>query len=427
MDKKSINYNMSFGYVHDWTSRDAIRELVSNCMDTKTQYSINKVDDSLVIKDSGDGLSLSMFAIGKSESRQSAEAIGQFGEGLKVALMILTREGHDVTITSNNLVINNAIDSLGDEPVFKLEYTDDNPHHQGTEIIISGWHESTYDELFMVNRQDEVLKTIEGQGQILDNCGLFVKGVYIQDLEGYAFGYNALKNVTLNRDRKSASAWDIQNFVGDIWENNYEPADWEVLFKMIYEVNDGFVPKESYMSVRNNDALGETIKTAWYALFGENAVLFTDMAYANEAKHRKAKVIRMDIGGSIRSVMLDAGIMTDAEWTIKQAGDKAFKLPESILTQTQKKNYLIVKKLGVKLGYYEKVVLADLPHSVGDANLQTKVIRMRPEAFDTAEKAMMVFIHELAHILSGAGDLTDEHSNMIATLGAKLASMLLKL
>ncbi|WCK57083.1 hypothetical protein PP175_28250 (plasmid) [Aneurinibacillus sp. Ricciae_BoGa-3] len=78
--EEELIYPISLKYGHkDWNVLSALRELLSNMLDTKAKYETEYVDGYAVIRDFGEGLPKKAFIFGES-SRDDSQ-IGQFGEG----------------------------------------------------------------------------------------------------------------------------------------------------------------------------------------------------------------------------------------------------------------------------------------------------------------------------------------------------------
>lgn len=100
-----MNYELpiSPNYVSNWSIKEAIREILQNAIDSdkngyKKEISYNKYDKSLHIKNYGITLSTSTLVLGCSSKKDIDGMIGKFGEGYKLALVVLLREGYIVNI-----------------------------------------------------------------------------------------------------------------------------------------------------------------------------------------------------------------------------------------------------------------------------------------------------------------------------------------
>jgi hypothetical protein len=100
-----INYGLTKNYLKHWGVNEALREIMQNFLDYGT-YKITKEKDKGVVEISSDWLPLDLtfLGIGNSE-KPSTGARGKYGEGLKMAMLVLRREGYSINIITNNTLI----------------------------------------------------------------------------------------------------------------------------------------------------------------------------------------------------------------------------------------------------------------------------------------------------------------------------------
>lgn len=94
---------ISTGYVPSWTYVEAVRELFQNAIDNERINPDNKMlfeykMGKLSICNKTSKLTLDSLLIGNSTKRDDERTIGEHGEGYKIAIMILLREGKNVTV-----------------------------------------------------------------------------------------------------------------------------------------------------------------------------------------------------------------------------------------------------------------------------------------------------------------------------------------
>jgi hypothetical protein len=92
-----LTYPMSTGYVRDWDVPRAVAELVANAVDEDPDARFRWCGDHLEIVDRGGGLPAEALIIGWSS--KTDDQIGQFGEGTKIAALVLARELGDGAVT----------------------------------------------------------------------------------------------------------------------------------------------------------------------------------------------------------------------------------------------------------------------------------------------------------------------------------------
>lgn len=422
-----LDFTMSVeNYINHWGAWEAWRELESNARDTGAPYTIIKDGNDLVFQDEGEGLQVEDLILGMSSSRNDDNKIGQFGEGMKLALLIYTRMGKKVEIHSPHLYAETAIKMIKNIPTFSLLYREQhNGLMIGTKIIVRDYDGEMFGERF-IQPDDERFLVQVGSRTILESNDLFVKGVFCQKLEGFEFGYD-LPKVEMNRDRNVAKWESLMQEIARLWETVEDVDGWKI---MIGAMLDGKKEKEMNISAWNMTSQAEqALKTAWVQLFGDNAVVGGDgQEIDNEAKHRKARPVNCSmLGGSMKHV-LKQQVKTSKTYVDEQRALHRKTITQNSLSSTQKQSLSVVKRLAKKLDYNGTIKIEDLNGIAhGMAFSKQKSISLDPDALNDSKHAISVFIHEMAHVVSGCDDMTEGHINAISDLGAKLASILLKL
>lgn len=96
--------SMVSDYVKTWDYKDAIREIVQNALDQSKDdtdnydISYEQSDHSLIISTKTGVLERKSMLLGNSTKRDDDSTIGKFGEGYKLALLVLSRDGKNVII-----------------------------------------------------------------------------------------------------------------------------------------------------------------------------------------------------------------------------------------------------------------------------------------------------------------------------------------
>lgn len=86
-------FPLSPDYVRDWTSDRAIAEIISNAIDADENFQVTYTDGVLEITDNADGgVGTAAMVLGHTTKTGRSDLIGQFGEGLKVGLLVLLRD-----------------------------------------------------------------------------------------------------------------------------------------------------------------------------------------------------------------------------------------------------------------------------------------------------------------------------------------------
>lgn len=226
-------------YVPTWGVVEAVRELFQNALDQQTTVEDNTMffeyyedTESLHIGNKLSVLSTSSLLLGASTKRDDNKTIGQFGEGYKIATLVLTRLGKQVRffnygareVWSARFVKSKRYNAevltfFVNKSYPWLKVPDNN-----LTIIIEGITPEEYQQIVEAN-----LHTQEGyrywqttKGRILlepDLKGkMFVNGLYICTAEDFHFGYDFKPDqVKLDRDRGLIKDFDLQWNTSQMW------------------------------------------------------------------------------------------------------------------------------------------------------------------------------------------------------------------
>ncbi|GAA2617324.1 ATP-binding protein [Paractinoplanes durhamensis] len=88
-DSDTLAYPISPDYVKSWTPVRALCELIANALDEDPNARVSWADGALTIADDGPGIPEEGLVLG--HSAKTSQQIGQFGEGKKLAALVLAR------------------------------------------------------------------------------------------------------------------------------------------------------------------------------------------------------------------------------------------------------------------------------------------------------------------------------------------------
>jgi len=429
---EKVSYGMSLDYVPTWGAWEIVRELTSNAIDTGFEYSVKMKGDNLVIEDSGSGLTVKQLLLGISE-KTTDNPIGQFGEGLKLAMLVITRMGLEAEIFTNGLYITNGIEIIADTETFVLYYSENDDPFVGTKIIIHNWEYETFqDKLIDPESSDIACKTRNGWiiYDVTDDDPpqpikpkLYVNGIYVQDLKDFKYGYNIFTN-KINRDRDIISIWEMLECIGNIWQNIDGESAWTLFFEA---VASGCKEKDLYIPRIPQDT-DNVIKEAFETVYGKNAVISTTENATREAKHRKAKPIERSKFGTYVCQILEQIVGTDESYVEEKMGEKAFNVSYNSLEPYQKESVKAVRRVARKFGFdTNKISIARLPSANGDCDRITKKIRINVRRLNHKQDAISTFLHELAHAEHDTEDLTNQHVKACTDVSAAIIMNAMKI
>jgi hypothetical protein len=222
--KDVIEFQISTEYNNHWTMRDALRELVSNGIDGQTmrreaKFGLEYDKGVLTLTNALTKLDRKSLVLGISGARADARAIGQFGEGLLIACLVMTRDNITFEIENDDERWEFFIEmgALG-VPVLKAQISR-GPKTGGFTVRVHGVSEALFDALVEMFLR---LQPTETRNDMV-KCGtstiymspeqkgkVYTKGVLVQTLPDLLLGYE-LPDLRMNRDRASADINDINS------------------------------------------------------------------------------------------------------------------------------------------------------------------------------------------------------------------------
>ena len=248
-----IELTLAPNYVPTWTLVDAIRELFQNALDQQEQNSENEAswhyDDAtgvVTISNATSKLTAASLLLGQTTKAGDKSTIGQFGEGYKIATLVLLREGKNVVfynygareiwrprfVKSRRFGTDILTFFIEKKPVWEKVPSAD------LVIAIDGISaDEYYNQIVPSNlhlRSDfEIIEETE-YGNIINLPGkVFVNGLYVCDYEPYTYGYNFKPEyISLDRDRKMVSDFDLRWMASKMWSTC---KDTDKVLEMIVE------------------------------------------------------------------------------------------------------------------------------------------------------------------------------------------------
>lgn len=417
-----IVFPMTLDYVSDWTSWDVVREVASNAMDSDPGSRMG-IDENRTfwVEDSGDGLAVKSLLFGVSKKENPEKARGQFGEGLKLALLVLTRNGYHAHIYSNGLHIWNERAELHGQKVFKIVWDTDERYNwdefKGTRVEVDHWANPLYEERFLRPGDPRIIFTDPFGRSILeqDKPDIFVKGVWVQKgghgLQSYTFGYD-LQNVKMNRDRGVIDGFEANAEIGKTWAS---VADEGLLEQFWQAVKDGNAETNCHVY---NIASREKFQRAFKNVYGQRTVVKTDSAMSTEAEYRGAKPVETaGMSYSIKQVATDL-VGTDAEYVNEIEGSTAVYQSDTKLDKAQTRNIRMARRLAKRVGFEGKVQAYVLQGA--SAMAQNGELKLSVQVLERAPDTIKCLLHELAHLLFGTRDATADHVNGVTQVATDL-------
>ncbi len=213
-----LDYNMTRDYCSDWSAIDAIREVTQNAIDSGADFRCEVTAECITIHSDGCCLSPNCFALGHSVKQDGA--IGKYGEGFKIAMLVLTRLGFEPVIHTGNFEVRGSFEYSEFTGLETFCLTIEQSSFVGGVLFICNSSDIDLGELAEKNKHFAGKYEPHNDIRILDNEPgmLYVHGLFVCKDSKLKYGYDFAPNrIQLNRDRNMATSveWELAQYYAD--------------------------------------------------------------------------------------------------------------------------------------------------------------------------------------------------------------------
>lgn len=234
---KTYQLPMTRDYVRHWDLKKAVQELLQNAIDSSAPFEHEFYDcgsgmTGLAIRSRGIELPSSSLLLGSTSKAENDNAIGSFGEGYKIALLVLTRLNKHPVVLNNGVEWSTSFEqseTFGAEVLTIEEWPNKESEGEGLAFHIEYLSEEDVAAIasscLQMQNDDDIGKIIKcPQGDILmDKPGqLFVNGLYVCETK-HRYGYSVKPAfLKLERDRQTVSSFDLSWVTKEMWFSTKE-------------------------------------------------------------------------------------------------------------------------------------------------------------------------------------------------------------
>lgn len=247
-------------YLPTWTIVDAVRELFQNALDQETAnpdnyMSVEYDEDAqkLAISNAESALTIQSLLLGVTTKADEPNAIGQFGEGYKIATLVLLREGKNITFYNYGAkeiwhprfvkskrfgtdILTFFID--------KVAVWDKVPNANLT-IVVDGitpdeYHDQIVPSNLLLMPNYTVSYEHPDHGRVIgleaEEQEVFVNGMKVCSIPSLTYSYDLKPSVVpLDRDRHKVANFDLLLETGKFWADiaNSDSSSWDTIVDMI--------------------------------------------------------------------------------------------------------------------------------------------------------------------------------------------------
>jgi hypothetical protein len=214
---------ISGGYVASWGLWEAVREIWQNAMDAADEdpdcaVLLSHKDGLLAIQTSRGSLDKSTLVLGVTSKKSRPEQRGKFGEGYKLALLVLARIGLPVMIYTGGEVWTARLEYDENFTCNVLNvYTGPAEENDGVRFEIHGvtdvqWAQIQGNMRLPADEGNVILEQPDQIGRI------YVGGLYVTTAKDLKCGYSfKAGEISLDRDRGMVSGFDLAYKTSQMW------------------------------------------------------------------------------------------------------------------------------------------------------------------------------------------------------------------
>lgn len=411
----TFEYPLDPAYVRDWTPLDALREFGANAKDGDTAgypmtINYDRARKRVVFKNQGVTLKQKEMLLGGTSKIDNAKMIGTYGEGMKLAFLVLSRAGF-VVLVRNGMNEDwrpkiEFSEKWGNQ-ILQVEVRKASRQVDNLEIEVVGVQEELWEELinlFLFLRKGVTKESLQSGDLLFDAemCGkIYVRGVLVEHRDDYVIGYD-FKNVDMNRDRKAVG--DIGEATATLWAEWVERGgDVGKVFDMMARTTK---ESESFRWFRN-DMFREALSGEWKRRHGADTYLARTTQEVEEARHLglKAVVAPNDLTYDAVSGYLP----TVAQYRRTHRFDVAKMYTLDDLSTDERAAFTgaveLLEKLGI--GAARRVSVVDFvePKLRGLHNSSSGGVALARSELNRKGRAIMTLVHEFAHDYGSDGSI----------------------
>jgi hypothetical protein len=214
-------------YVHNWGVEDAVREIMQNAVDSQTDghpLSVSYSNGTLAISNLGCSLDISSLVLGNGTKHDTTKYIGNYGEGFKLAIIVLLRNSIGVSIFTQRQA---WTPQFRQSTKFKVEtlhidVTTTDVNNAFILFELTGIDQDLFDKLrenslamskAMGYSIGEVIETEYGNILLEPRYKgkMFVNGLYVETDSSFQYGYDFKPEfLHLDRDRRAISYYKMR-------------------------------------------------------------------------------------------------------------------------------------------------------------------------------------------------------------------------
>ena len=343
---KEVQLTIAKTYVSDWGIWEAFRELAQNAMDhadnTKTPISIgfSKKTKNLLLTSINTKLDINSLILGATAKTDDTAQRGQFGEGYKLALVVLLRLGIKVQIMNAGevWVPEFKYNETFNTELLTINISEIKTRNKNVTFVLKGITQTQANLLTnrVIRDSPKSIGYRTEFGRILTEERfkgyVFVGGIYVckPNLEGLEHGYDFdPKHVELGRDRGLIDSFNVQWLASKMWATIFTP-DTKVIEETAKLISSGSPSTTYFGHSSNNKVITEKVGEDFYEEFTDTAVPVTSEADRNRVLQKYDNAIPIIVSTTVRRTVESSTIAKHNKKLLKA---KLHLTPNEVITK----------------------------------------------------------------------------------------------
>ena len=390
----------------------------------------------LVIENDGCTIPHEALLFGHTTKLGRGDLAGKFGEGLKLAMLVLARAGHEVRIRSGSEVWVPKIERSDkfDAEVLVVHVDKGRADKARVQVEVGGITEedfsSTKDLFLFLSKlgKDERIQTLAGSllfGERFKGR-VYVKGIFVQRSADLDHGYD-LADAEIDRDRKMVDRWDLGYKLKSIWNDaiSQRPNLADVFVEMLEKGAADVQGVDEFGAPYLPDAVKKVAAKKFREVYGPDALPVESLEQSQQVEHFGKKGVVCS-SKPLRAVL---------EQTLGSAAQNGERLAKETMKlygwhelSSEEKHSL--ERALFLIGAKERVGLSDV--DVADFR-DSKIrglffrdsgrIRIAKSVLADRDATLRVLVHETAH-KAGGGDGEKDHVSNIERIWSGIVARL---
>ena len=413
-----IELTITTKYFNELNARHGIREILQNAQDAEDQYNapmtVDHVGDTLRVENIGTVLTHEVLLLGHTSKQDRQDLRGHFGEGLKIGILALLRNGHEVKIRTGSEVWVPKIENSEkfNSPVLVFHIEKGRLEKARVRVEISGvskemWGDIRKDFLFLDKpKESESIRTSAGTLLVNERYRgkLFVKGIFVQSDPGLTYGYDFTSAHT-DHNRKIVDSFDRRYYTRTIWSNALaiRPDLFEPFFGLLENEAMDLEGLRDFGAAEIPAPILNRVEKKFSDRHGKNAIPVGNLAESKDIEHlgKVGVVVPKILGAVLRQTM---GNVEDVKKSLENEVLKAYSWHE--LSAEQKANLeraitLVSVRTPTTLDGIDIVDFRS-PNLLGQFKEGRSLISSK--ILSNFGETLRTLVHEVAHQHGGDGD-----------------------